>query len=230
VEITEGIHAIDYGFVRSYLIEDRDRLTLIDTGVPSAAARVIDEIGRIGRKPSELREIVLTHGHFDHAGSVADLVALTGASVLAHRLDAPVIRGDAEMCPPVLSTVERPYAEQAGWRTKSFPAACVDHELDDGERLDIKGGATVVYVPGHTPGSLAVYLPSKRALFCGDTIASLNGNPIVGFFNCDSEEIRRSLVRIAEMDFDIAYFGHGDPLSRDASAALRRLADHLTFS
>jgi glyoxylase-like metal-dependent hydrolase (beta-lactamase superfamily II) len=227
MEIVAGIHAIDYDFVSAYLIEDRDRLTLIDTGVADTAGNVLNEIARIGRTPADLRQIVLTHAHFDHTGSVAELAAITGAAVLAHRLDAPVVRGDAEICPPVLSELERPYAEQASSRVLPAAPCAVHRELDDGDSIEIGDGATVIHVPGHTPGSIALYLRRQRALICGDAVAALNGRPIVGFFNCDPEQAARSFARLAELEFDVACFGHGDPLLADSALAFRRLAERL---
>ncbi len=64
-------------------------------------------------------------------------------------------------------------------------------------------------------------------LFCGDAVASLNGRPIVGFFNCDSDEAVRSFLRLAELDFDAAYFGHGEPLQSEGVVAFRRRAERL---
>ena len=221
------IHTIDYDFVSAYLIEERERLTLVDTGVAGTSAQVFDEIARIGRKPSDLREIVLTHAHIDHTGSVADLAERTGAAVLAHRLDAPVVRGAAAICPPVLSELERPYAEQAASRVLPAPDCAVTRELDDGDRIEIGAGARVVHVPGHTPGSIALHLPAERVLICGDAVASLNGRPIVGFFNCDPALAQRSFMQLARLDFDAAYFGHGTPLLERASEAFGKVAARI---
>jgi glyoxylase-like metal-dependent hydrolase (beta-lactamase superfamily II) len=227
MEIVPGIHEINYGFVQSYLIEDADRLTLIDTGIAGQAQAVIDEITRLGRAPSDLREIVLTHAHVDHTGSAAELVSRTGAQVLAHRLDVPVVRGDQEICPPILSELERPYAEQAMSRVDPAAPCHVDRVLDEGNELDVDGGGTVLHVPGHTPSSIAILTRKRRALFCGDAVASLNERPIVGFFNCDPALARRSFERLAELDFDIACFGHGTALGQDAASSFRRLAERL---
>ena len=227
VQVVDGIHEITYGFVQSYLVEDGDRLTLIDTGVANQADAVLEAIAGIGRQPGDLREIVLTHGHVDHTGSAADLAEHTGATVLAHSLDAQVIRGEAVICPPILSDLERPYAEEAASRVVPSPPCPVDRELGDGDRLDIAGGARVMHLPGHTPGSIAIYLQERRILFCGDAVASLNGRPIVGFFNCDPDQARESFLGLAEIDVDVACFGHGTALVGDASASFRRLARHL---
>jgi glyoxylase-like metal-dependent hydrolase (beta-lactamase superfamily II) len=221
------VHTIDYDFVAAYLLDDGDSLTLVDTGVPDTAARVIDTIERLGRPLGALRQIILTHGHADHTGSAADLAARTGAAVLAHALDAPIIRGESDMCPPILSDLERPYAEQAASRVMPAPHCAVTRELTDGDRIDVGSGATVIHTPGHTPGSIALHFEGDGLLICGDAVASLNGRPIVGFFNCDPAQATRSFARLAELDFDTAYFGHGTPLLSDASAAFRKLRDHL---
>jgi glyoxylase-like metal-dependent hydrolase (beta-lactamase superfamily II) len=227
MKLAPGITDIDYGFVRSYLVECEGRLTLVDTGVAHQAERVLDEVRQIGRAPRDLDTIVITHAHVDHTGSCAELAEQTGARVLAHRLDAPVIRGEAEICPPVLSELERPYLEQANSRVVPAPPCRVDVELEDGMDLDLGGGASVIHVPGHTPGSIAVYMSGLRTLFCGDAVASLGGRPILGFFNCDTDSAARSFLRLSELDFDVECFGHGEALVADAATSFRRLAERI---
>ncbi len=67
----------------------------VDTAVPGSAPAILDALARLGARPHDLRQIVLTHSHIDHMGSAADLVEATGARVLAGAADAPVIRGTA---------------------------------------------------------------------------------------------------------------------------------------
>ena len=123
--------------------------------------------------------------------------------------------------------VEFAEIEQAASRVVPAPACAVTRELEDGDRIDNGSGATVVHVPGHTPGSIAVHLPADGVLICGDTVASLNGRPIVGFFNCDPAQTRRSFVRIAGLQFHAAYFGHGAPLLEGARNAFEKVAARL---
>jgi glyoxylase-like metal-dependent hydrolase (beta-lactamase superfamily II) len=98
----------------------------------------------------------------------------------------------------------------------------------DGDELEIEGGAQVVHVPGHTAGSIAIYVPKRRMLFTGDAAARMpDGEVIVGVFNVDLQQAKASFRRLAELDFGAAFFGHGAPMDKDASLAFRKLAERL---
>jgi len=225
MEIVPGVHVIDLGLVQAYLYAEADRLTLIDTGLTTSGERIVDEIEGLGRRPSDLAQIVVTHHHADHAGALAELAERSGARVLAHALDAPVVRGDADPEEAQLSDVERAFHDKIAGLVPPSPPARVDCELQDGDEIDLDGGATVVHVPGHTAGSIAVYVPRRRLLFSGDAAArGPEGHVMVGVFNVDPAETRRSFAKLAELDFDVACFGHGPPLDREASRAFRRVA------
>ncbi|HEY2672909.1 MAG TPA: MBL fold metallo-hydrolase, partial [Rugosimonospora sp.] len=107
------------------------------------------------------------------------------------------------------------------------PPVRVDREVDDGDVLDFGGGAQVISTPGHTDGSIAVYLPHHGVLFTGDIAAEHSGRVMLGVFNLDRAVVSRSLRRLAELDVDVACFGHGDPAVQDASARLREVAKTL---
>jgi glyoxylase-like metal-dependent hydrolase (beta-lactamase superfamily II) len=99
--------------------------------------------------------------------------------------------------------------------------------MADGDRL--WDGAVAVWVPGHTPGSLAVDLPGPKVLFTGDTTArGPDGRLVLGVFNVDGAQAIESLRRQAALDVDIACFGHGEPLTEDTTTRLRTLAERLT--
>ncbi len=229
MEIIAGVHGIErLGAGRAYLYQEADRLTLIDTGLAGSADRILGAIERIGRKPKDLRQIVITHHHRDHAGSVAEVVERTKAQVLVHALDAPVVRG--ERTPP-RATGGRLWRllYRLGPRPKPLQPARVDRELADGDEIELDSGARVVHVPGHTMGSVAVYVPGRKLLFAGDAAANLFGlRPTIGMFTENHAQARASFRTLAELDFDVACFGHGPPLDRDASRAFRRLAEKLS--
>jgi glyoxylase-like metal-dependent hydrolase (beta-lactamase superfamily II) len=163
-------------------------LTLIDTGTPGSAAAILQAIESIGHRPEDVREIVLTHFHADHTGSAAELAQRTGATVMAHRADAAVIRWLQPPAPPDLTELERPLAAMLFGDPSTLPrpqpaAVHVDREVDDGDLT--AGGGAIVAVPGHTPGSIALLVPHLGVLCTGDAIATYEGAPILGPFNID---------------------------------------------
>jgi glyoxylase-like metal-dependent hydrolase (beta-lactamase superfamily II) len=93
--------------------------------------------------------------------------------------------------------------------------------------LDFAGGARVLSIPGHTDGSIAVYLSRNEVLFTGDTIANV-GQVMLGTFNVDRARTIESFHRLAELDTEVACFGHGEPITEQAGAELRAAAAKLT--
>ncbi|MGD9890293.1 MAG: MBL fold metallo-hydrolase, partial [Dehalococcoidia bacterium] len=223
--VVSGVYLLRFEIGQVYLWEWGDGLTVIDTGIDGSADAILHAIDAIGRRSDDVKEIVLTHYHQDHRGGAADLAQRTGAPVIAHRADAPVIRGDLPETPPNLTDFERPIAEAVMPRVPPARPVVVDREVEDGDTT--AGGGVIVGVPGHTPGSIALHAPDRRVLFTGDTIAFFEGNPILGVFNIDRDEAIRSLRKQAELEFDVACFGHGDPIGGDAGRRIRLLAESL---
>ncbi|WP_086560361.1 MBL fold metallo-hydrolase [Streptomyces africanus] len=231
IELLPRLHLLRFPVGQAYLWRDGDdhaELTLIDAGPPGSGAPIAEAVTALGRDPRDVRRIVLTHFHWDHAGGAAEFAALSGAEVLAHRLDAPVVRGEAPGPEPVFEDGERPLYEQAAKLRPEGdlvrPAQVL--ELAGGEVLDWGGGAHVVHVPGHTYGSIALHLPEHGVLFAGDTVAAspVDGSVIPGVLNLDRGQVLAACGRLAELDADVACFGHGDPALRQASRALRNAA------
>ncbi|WP_328449379.1 MBL fold metallo-hydrolase [Amycolatopsis sp. NBC_00438] len=229
VEITPRLHLIRDAFVQAYLWQDDDALTLIDTGLAGWAPGIADAIRSAGREPGELRRIVLTHYHSDHAGAAADIRAWGGIEVLAHHADAPVVRGERPATPPVLLDWERPLYEQTGAETKGLtgPPCAVDRELADGDELGFGGGAKILAIPGHTDGSIAIHLPEHGVLFTGDSVTQMEGAAMPGVFNTDRPRLLESFRRLAALNVEIACFGHMDPFTEHAGKRLRAALDGL---
>lgn len=216
IEVLPSLRMLRFPVGAAYLWRDGDELTLVDTGTADCAARIEEVLD------GELRRIVLTHWHEDHTGSAAELAARHGAEVVAHRLEAPVIRGEAAGAPPVLEEFEVPIRASLP-PLPPAPPCRVDREVEDGEVLEFGGGAVVVAVPGHTDGSIALHLPGPGVLFTGDAVANV-GRTTLGVFNTDRARAVESLHRLAGLEAGTVVFGHGDPLPHGAAAALRAAA------
>lgn len=232
MEIIPGVHTIErLGIGRAYLYQEANRLTLIDSGLPASAERIFAAIEGIGRRPEDLRQIVITHYHRDHIGSLAEVAERSGAQVLVHALDAPVVRGERPPAGPNVSGAWRLLLPLLARGERAARPAPIHRELADGNEIELDGGARVVHVPGHTPGSIALYLPRRRLLFAGDAAVRVFGiGPpagVFGLFNEDRAQVGESFRKLAQLDFDVACFGHGPPLGREASRAFRRRAERL---
>ncbi len=204
IKVAEGIHRVDGVRVsNAYLVSVEDGLLLVDTGIPGNAKRILAFIERLGRRPDELRTIVLTHWHIDHVGSVAELKRLTGAQVAIHELDAPVLAGR-----------ERPAKGRRAMAviTRLFRLRRVtaDLLLRDGDRI---GGLEVVHVPGHTAGSI-VLRRDDGVVFSGDALlGDRHGGirPPDPGLSLDPAQARASAEKIAALDFRLLLPGHGRP-------------------
>lgn len=222
IRVLPQLHMFRFPVGQAYLWRDGDDLTLVDAGHRSAAPLMEEAMRGAGLDPARIRRIVLTHCHRDHVGSAGELAARHGAQVLAHRLDAPVVRGEAPVPEPVLLDWEVPLYEH-GLTVPPAPPTRVDRELEDGEPLDFGDGARVVHSPGHTDGSIAVHLPHHGVLFTGDCVAGV-GRVMPGVFNVDRGAVLVSVRRLASLAPSTVCFGHGDPVTEDATRLLLEAA------
>jgi glyoxylase-like metal-dependent hydrolase (beta-lactamase superfamily II) len=228
MEITPNLWMIE-GPGPCYIYRDSDTYTLIDTGITGTDGRILEYIENVGGKPDQLRQIILTHGHPDHTGGQAGIIEKTGAQVLAHEADIPVIIGDKKFEIPEVPEAEREIMEKLIEATPPHTSAPVDRKLQDGDEIEMGAGARVVHVPGHTPGSIAIYMPEEKLLFTGDAVErDHKENLIVGMFNLNQAQAIESFKKLAELDFEIACLGHGTPSNENASEEFQRLAAKLS--
>jgi glyoxylase-like metal-dependent hydrolase (beta-lactamase superfamily II) len=230
IRLMPRLHFIRLPVGQAYLWHDPDGLTLIDAGLPGSAPLIAEAIRQAGYRPADLRRLVLTHFHPDHIGAAADITGWGDVEVLAHHADAPFIRSQAAGPPPDLADWERSIYDQVMSQIPPAPVVPprIDRELADGDELGLGDGAMTVAVPGHTPGSIALYLPRHQVLFTGDAAArNQNGEVICGVFNVDRAQAAASFRRLAGLSVAVACFGHGEPLTHDPAAVLEAAAQSL---
>ncbi len=223
MEIIPKIYQITHRGVNIILIAEEE-LTLVDTGFRGSPSQIISFIHRLGRSVDEISLIIITHNHLDHAGGLAELKKLTRAKVAAHKADIT----DSES--------QLPYPRIGRWLLHLPPFSIlrpllyakpgdIDIQLEGGEVLSPLGRLQVIHTPGHTPGSISLFSPQNKLLIVGDALNNRYRNPRLPpkFVSTDLTQAIDSVKRIARLDFDILCFGHGKPLTRDASANVRDL-------
>jgi glyoxylase-like metal-dependent hydrolase (beta-lactamase superfamily II) len=235
-QITDWLWSLRTDFVQAYAVREGDGFCLIDTSTAGNETAILELLGGlIGCLPDEVAidELFLTHGHADHTGSAAALVERTGARVVAPVGDVPMIRAEQSAPPPQLTDWEKPLFERVmpgvPLEQRLAPAAAVipDRLVEDGDTLDWQHPARLLGVPGHTPGSTAMWFERERVLVAGDAIASHEDRPILGVFNADPAAAKDSFRRLARLNADVACFGHGDALRTDAGARLAEVAQAI---
>lgn len=220
MKITEGVYLIpDMGMSNAYLVEDGDKLLVIDTGTPGHAQKIISYVKSLGKDPRSVTTIILTHPDLDHSGSTAQLKRLTGAKVAIHEADASRLSG------------EKPWREANGAAGlimrvlglffKLQPVS-PDISVKEGDKL---GPLIVLETPGHTIGSISLYKPGN-ALFSGDALLT-NGKRLFQKPSrmLNDEQGKTSIRRMATLEFEYLMPGHGAPVEGNASEKLKDFVD-----
>ena len=217
--VVPGLWAVKIRFVRAYLLDSGDGLTLIDTGIPGSVPTIREAVRSIGRDLADIRRILVTHCHADHSGSLAELKRLTGAPAGMHPIDAARVREGRSRRPlkaaPGLfsALIVRLMIARAPMNLEPAP---IEIEIRDGEPLP--GGLRAIHVPGHCAGQLAFLWPEHGGvLIAADAAANVFGLAPSPAYE-DFDEGLRSLSKLAGLPFEVACFGHGKVIPSGASA------------
>ena len=229
MEIAPGIYSMgqeEGGRVHAYLLDDGNGLTLIDTMYDDDARNVLAEIARIGKTPSHLKHIILTHAHKSHLGGLAALKKASGATVCAHEWEVDIIAGRraATRVSPIPRRPLQVYPLQLGLALglgKHVPCE-VDHRLKAGDHI---GPLQVMATPGHTPGCLSFWWSERRAVFAGDVIATwpelAPGWPGLTLDNAETLRSAKSFMDFSNAE--VLAVGHGEPIAHDAASEIRKM-------
>ncbi|MDB4444181.1 MBL fold metallo-hydrolase [bacterium] len=183
MKVTEHVHAIKIPFqltispeikvdrfVYAYLIYGK-KICLIDSGVASSERTIFDYLMQTGREPDEISMLIQTHSHPDHIGATQAIKKISGCTIAAHPNEKSWIE-DVD-----LQARERPVP---GFHTIVEGSVDVDRTLGDGDILDLGKGLSleVFHTPGHSNGSISLFLHGDGALFSGDAIPRAGDLPI----------------------------------------------------
>jgi glyoxylase-like metal-dependent hydrolase (beta-lactamase superfamily II) len=172
-EIVDGVFEVPVLFVRAFLVVTDDGVVLVDTGLPRHSGYFQRALRDTGKAIGDVTTILLTHWHGDHAGNAAELQRRSGAKVVAHTLDAPLISGARPLAANTLQKV-------MGRLTGELAPVPVDEKLTADGAFSVPG-FTAIHTPGHTPGHVSFLLDrAGGVLFTGDAAANARLDRVAG--------------------------------------------------
>lgn len=201
-------------------LDDDGQVTLVDCGLKRAPGRIVAALSGIGRHPSDVTRIVLTHAHGDHAGGARAMVDRSGLEgVVVHEDDVPYITHGVE-APGPSGGVARLLRRGP---TSRFEPVEVSEVLTDGQLLPIAGGVRVLHTPGHTPGHVSLLHEPTGVLITGDVIFNLAWRMTwpLSFVCTDAVLNKRSAHVLADSVYDVAAFTHGPEIREQARERVR---------
>ncbi|NGN69131.1 MBL fold metallo-hydrolase [Streptomyces sp. A7024] len=220
MKLAPHLHRLGNDVVACYLIDTPDGITLVDAGLPGHWKDLQRELDSLGKSLDDIRGLVLTHGDSDHIGFAERLRSEHGVPVYVHTADAARARtGDKPKTafgPMRLGPTLRFFGyslSKNGLRTRYLAEVT---EIHDGDVLDLPGKPAIVGMPGHSPGSVAVYIPIADAVFVGDALTTrhvLTGRtgPQPAPFTDNPTEALASLDKITGLEASWVLPGHGAP-------------------
>jgi glyoxylase-like metal-dependent hydrolase (beta-lactamase superfamily II) len=235
MQIAPGLHRIGSDIVNSYLIVDTDGVTIIDAGLPGYWKLLTSELASIGKTLDDVRGLVLTHGDTDHIGFAARLNAEKGIAAYVHPADADrarlrVKKPNSGWGPMKIGPLARFLWYSARHGGLRIPPAEHLQTLTPGEALDLPGAPRVIHTPGHTPGSVAVHVPSVDALFLGDAMTTRNvltgaTGPKPAPFTLEPAQAIKSLAAVEAVDATWVLPGHGPAWDGGVPEAVRLIRE-----
>ncbi|MGH2464467.1 MAG: MBL fold metallo-hydrolase [Candidatus Limnocylindrales bacterium] len=235
MKITTGVHRLGTGLINAYLVEESGEVTVIDAGLPAYWGDLPAELATMGRSLSDIRAVVLTHGHSDHIGFAERARVELKVPVEVTEIDAALARGTIKnpggsagkvSIGPLLRFIG--YSLRKGGLRNRNPVEVVT--FGDGATLDVPGSPRVILLPGHTPGSAALHVPSVGALFVGDAIATVSvasgiTGPMIAPFSADRAVALQSLKRLDGVEAAWLLPGHGQPWTGGVDGAVKKIQD-----
>jgi len=240
-ELLPDLYMYTDQIVNLFFVGDANGWVVVDAGMPRSAGEIIAEAEArfVGAKP---RAIVLTHGHFDHVGSIVDLIRHWNIPVYAHEAELPYLTGRLDY-PPADPTVGGGLNSLI---SPLFPNEAIDltghvEALPASGDVAVMPGWRAVPTPGHAPGHISLFRESDRTLLAGDAFVTvkqesvykvmtqqleMNGPP--KYFTIDWELAEASVKKLNDLRPALAATGHGQPMRGDVLAEeLGQLARHF---
>jgi glyoxylase-like metal-dependent hydrolase (beta-lactamase superfamily II) len=231
-------------FVNMYMIRNPEdgSWVLVDTGLRSSYARIKKMAASLFGEGSKPSSIILTHGHFDHTGSLKKLADEWKVPVYVHYMELPYLTGRSSYPPPDPS-VGGGLMSSMSW---VYPRKAINveehlHILPPDESLPGLPGWQYIYTPGHAPGHVSLFRTRDKVLIAGDAFVTTTQESVMSimkqtkkisgppkYFTYDWEAAKNSVIRLADLNPSVVATGHGKPMSGDEmKIGLINLAMHF---
>lgn len=240
--VADGVYRVPLAIVNAYLVGppgagDRGWV-LVDAALSTSGGAIRRAAAAAFGPDSRPAAIVLTHGHFDHVGSLERLARGWSAPVYAHRLEMPYLTGRADYPPPDPSVGGGAMALLSPlYSRRGIDLGDLARELPADGAVPHLPGWRWVHTPGHTPGHVSFFRDADRVLVAGDAFVTTRQESFFGavfkpqavhgppaYFTTDWGAAEASVRRLAELRPEVAATGHGVPM---AGAELRRQLTRL---
>ena len=179
----------------SYLIGGEIPL-VIDPGHQHLVKNLISQMEKDGNRFEDIRLMIATHGHPDHFEAIQTF-ARGGVMVALH--------------PEEEKFLKEVGGQFLGAMGAEMPKIRISFYLDEGELKLGSKTFQILHTPGHSPGSISIYWPEKKALFTGDVVFPM-GVGRTDFPGGDGALLRESIERLAQLDAEWLLAGHGEPI------------------
>ncbi|WP_341357541.1 MBL fold metallo-hydrolase [Rossellomorea sp. y25] len=215
---------------------------LIDCGMPHSKQKIMEAAEeRFGHR-GKPQAIVLTHGHFDHVGSLEPLLEEWDVPVYAHEREIPYLNGERNY-PKGDPTVDGGLVSEL---SPFYPHHGIDvsdrlHVLPESGEVPFMQGWKWVHTPGHTPGHISLYRELDGVLIVGDAFVTvkqeslyrvvLQTKEISGpprYFTMDWKAAKESVATLSNLNPKVAVTGHGEAMAgKELEGALRKLVEQF---
>lgn len=215
VTVIGNIHYVGVAGVSSFLITTPDGHFLLDGGLPQTAPIILRNIRELGFDIRDVKYVLNSHAHFDHAGGLARLVRESGGQMVASAGDQPTLEAGRITYGPSANV--------------PFPRVRIDRVIADRETLTLGGVTLTAYLtPGHTAGCTSWSMP----------VTGADGAQHTAFFHCSATvagqslappaypnivaDFRRTFARVGDIQADVFLANHSNFFGlRERSARLQ---------
>ncbi|MBO8158082.1 MBL fold metallo-hydrolase [Thermosyntropha sp.] len=206
------INIVTLGITNTYIIKGKNGYIMVDAGELRKEKSFLRQVKNLGIDPKKINLIIITHAHFDHIGSLADIKNMCGCPVLIHPYEADILARGEVVIPPGTNTAGSVMSTMGKGLKFLFRFKPVTAELRCEGEFDLRPygvNGRVIPTPGHTKGSLSVVLDDGRAMV-GDLAMNFafqkTNYPI---FAEMPEEVYKSWDKIKKAGAETIYPAHG---------------------